>query len=329
MDFDLNDEQREIKDVARELLAARSPFAKVREAAEAAAYDARAVERAGRARLAGDRRRRGARGQGLGAVELAVLAEELGYACAATPSCPRPQPPRSSRPRAATSSGPRWLPGLASGELSAGIGDARAGVPTPPAPRWCVRDRRRRGPADRRRPRPASSSRSIPPGDLRRVAGRASPSAPARPIAIRAAIAAEVVGVCQRALDMTLDVRQGAQAVRRPGRLLPGRRHRCAEMLLAHRERALERLLRGLGRRRRPASCSRGGGAGGRRRGRRRPVRSPPARSRPTAGSASPGRPTCTGCSSARSSTRRCWAAPSAIARRWLGWLMPGSRQLT
>ena len=35
MDFDLNDEQKEIKRVAHELLAARSPFSKVREAAEA------------------------------------------------------------------------------------------------------------------------------------------------------------------------------------------------------------------------------------------------------------------------------------------------------
>ncbi len=41
MDFDLTDDQREIRRVARELLAARSPFAKVREAAEAAEYDQR------------------------------------------------------------------------------------------------------------------------------------------------------------------------------------------------------------------------------------------------------------------------------------------------
>ena len=33
MDFDLTDDQREIKNVARELLTARSPFARVREAA--------------------------------------------------------------------------------------------------------------------------------------------------------------------------------------------------------------------------------------------------------------------------------------------------------
>ena len=39
MDFDLTEDQNEIKRVARELLAARSPLAKVREAAEAATYD--------------------------------------------------------------------------------------------------------------------------------------------------------------------------------------------------------------------------------------------------------------------------------------------------
>ena len=39
MDFDLNDEQKEIKRVAHELLAVRSPFPKVREAPRPAAYD--------------------------------------------------------------------------------------------------------------------------------------------------------------------------------------------------------------------------------------------------------------------------------------------------
>ena len=39
MDFDLTEDQREIKNVARELLTARSPWARVRQAAEASAYD--------------------------------------------------------------------------------------------------------------------------------------------------------------------------------------------------------------------------------------------------------------------------------------------------
>ncbi len=50
MDFDLTQEQKEIKDVARELLAARSPWAKVREAAERPRLRRGAVARARRAR---------------------------------------------------------------------------------------------------------------------------------------------------------------------------------------------------------------------------------------------------------------------------------------
>ncbi len=85
MNFDLNDEQKEIKQVAHDLLAARSPFSKVREAAEAGQYNqslwAELVELGwpGIA-VSGEHG-----GQGLGAVELSVLLEELGYACAATP----------------------------------------------------------------------------------------------------------------------------------------------------------------------------------------------------------------------------------------------------
>src|ERR1700756_2787142 len=85
MDFDLTEDQREIKSVARELLAARSPFARVREAAEAARYDDalwREIVDLGWPGIAVPEQYGG---QGLGAVELAVLLEELGYACAATP----------------------------------------------------------------------------------------------------------------------------------------------------------------------------------------------------------------------------------------------------
>ena len=39
MDFDLTEDQKEIKRVAHELLAARSPWAKVREAAGTGEYD--------------------------------------------------------------------------------------------------------------------------------------------------------------------------------------------------------------------------------------------------------------------------------------------------
>ena len=73
MDFDLTEDQKQIKDVARELLSARSPMSKVREAAEAGVYDPalwREIVALGWAGIAVEERYGG---QGLGAVELAVL----------------------------------------------------------------------------------------------------------------------------------------------------------------------------------------------------------------------------------------------------------------
>ena len=94
MDFDLTDDQKEIKRVARELLAARSPWAKVREAAEARRVRPGAVARALELGWPGIAVAEEHGGQGLGAVELAVLLEELGYACAATPFLSTARRPR-------------------------------------------------------------------------------------------------------------------------------------------------------------------------------------------------------------------------------------------
>ncbi|MDQ6744501.1 MAG: acyl-CoA dehydrogenase family protein, partial [Actinomycetota bacterium] len=78
MDFDLTEDQREIKRVAHELLASRSPWAKVRQAAESGEYDEalwRELRGLGWPGIAVGEEHGG---QGLGMVELAVLAEELG-----------------------------------------------------------------------------------------------------------------------------------------------------------------------------------------------------------------------------------------------------------
>ena len=85
MHFDLTEDQKEIKRVAHELLADRSPAAKVRQAAEAGRYDDalwRELVELGWPGIAVSEQHGG---QGLGAVALAVLLEELGYVCAASP----------------------------------------------------------------------------------------------------------------------------------------------------------------------------------------------------------------------------------------------------
>ncbi|MGH2872194.1 MAG: acyl-CoA dehydrogenase family protein, partial [Solirubrobacteraceae bacterium] len=82
MEFDLSEEQREIKRVARELLAARSPLARVRDAAESGTYDGALWREMTELGWPGIAVSEAWGGEGLGAVELAVVLEELGFACA-------------------------------------------------------------------------------------------------------------------------------------------------------------------------------------------------------------------------------------------------------
>src|SRR3954471_12379477 len=85
MNFELTDDQQEIKRTAHELLASRATAEKVREAAEAGRYDDalwRELAELGWPGLAVPEEHGG---QGLGYVELAALLEELGYALAPTP----------------------------------------------------------------------------------------------------------------------------------------------------------------------------------------------------------------------------------------------------
>jgi len=124
VDFDLTEDQKEIKRVAHELLASRSPWAKVREAAQLGEYDQALWRELVELGWPGIAVAEEHGGQGLGVVGLAVLAEELGYACAATPFVP------TAAVAAAISAGAhddvrrRVLPGLVSGELRGGFGTA-------------------------------------------------------------------------------------------------------------------------------------------------------------------------------------------------------------
>ncbi len=160
MDFDLTDDQKEIKRVAHELLADRSPLSKVREAAEAGAYDPALWRELAELGWPGIAVSEEHGGQGLGAVELAVLLEELGYACAATPFLSTATAAAVIQAAGTPEQQAKWLPGLASGELTAGIGTRGAGR----------RRRRRRGRgADRRLRRGADRGARRRAADLDRL----------------------------------------------------------------------------------------------------------------------------------------------------------------
>jgi alkylation response protein AidB-like acyl-CoA dehydrogenase len=230
VDFDLSGDQREIRDVARELLAARSPFAKVREAAESAKYDAALCGELVALGWPGIAVAREHGGQGLGAVELAVLVEELGYACAATPFLSTATAAAVIQAAGADEQRARWLPGLVSGELSAGIGTRELAADAAGAAVVVVID------GDETQliesPETEAFVSIDPTRRFASVAGEGAPLGPGAADLIRTAVAAEVVGVCQRALDMTLAYVKERKQFGVPVGSFQAVSHRCAEMLL-------------------------------------------------------------------------------------------------
>jgi alkylation response protein AidB-like acyl-CoA dehydrogenase len=230
VDFDLSPDQREIKDVARELLSARSPFAKVRAAAEAGEYEAALWSELVALGWPGIAVAQEHGGQGLGAVELAVLVEELGYACAATPFLSTATAAAVIQATGTDEQRARWLPGLVSGELRAGIGTRELAADAAGAAVAVMLDGEE---AELIVAPQTEDFVSIDP--TRRfatVTGEGEPLGPGAVDRIRAALAAEVVGVCQRALDMTLAYVKERKQFGVPVGSFQAVAHRCAEMLL-------------------------------------------------------------------------------------------------
>ncbi|MFZ0089990.1 MAG: acyl-CoA dehydrogenase family protein, partial [Solirubrobacteraceae bacterium] len=231
MDFDLTEDQREIKDVARELLAARSPLLKVREAAEAGEYDAalwREIVELGWPGIAVAERYGG---QGLGAVELAVLLEELGYACAATPFLSTAVVAALIQASGSDAQRERWLPGLATGQLTAGFGSPDLVVDGAGADVVVLID----DDDDARIVTEPESEPLVTVDPTRRFAtvrGDGEPLGGDAADRARAAVGAEVVGVCQRALEMTLSYVKERKQFGVPVGSFQAVAHRCAQMLL-------------------------------------------------------------------------------------------------
>ena len=231
MDFDLSPDQREIKDVARELLAARSPWPKVREAAEAGRDDEALWSELVELGWPGIAVAEEHGGQGLGAVELAVLLEELGHACAATPYLSTATAAAVIQATGSEEQRGRWLPGLASGELTAGLGTRSLAAGAEGAAVAVLLEGDDAVLVEAPRTEPFTA---VDP--TRRFAtvtgGEAAPLGPGAADRVRAAIAAEVVGVCQRALDMTVEYVKERKQFGVPVGAFQAVAHRCAQMLL-------------------------------------------------------------------------------------------------
>src|SRR4051794_1803219 len=239
MNFDLNEDQQEIKRTARDLLTSRSTFEKVRKAAEAKAYDDALWKELVELGWPGIAISEEYGGQGLGTVELAILCEELGYAVAPSPflwtvtAAAVIQAGGSDEQRA------RWLPALASGEATGALGAADGLVPDADAaavivllgedgvPRLLARED-----AD------VTAVESIDP--TRRTARVSAPSTHGEALGDAAAegvdratvaVAAELVGVSQRALEMTLAYVKERKQFDTPVGAYQAVSHKCAQML--------------------------------------------------------------------------------------------------
>ncbi|HEY2769703.1 MAG TPA: acyl-CoA dehydrogenase family protein, partial [Solirubrobacteraceae bacterium] len=230
MDFDLTDDQKEIKGVAHELLASRSPMARVREAAEASSYDEslwREIVELGWPGIAVSEEHGG---QGLGAVALGVLLEELGYACAATPFLSTAVTAAVIQGAGSAEQQSQWLPGLVSGELRAGLGTRELAADAGGADVVLLLD-------EAALVSGADVEEFVAIDPTRRFGtvsgGSAEPLGAGAVDRALTAISAEVVGVCQRALDMSLEYVKERKQFGVPVGSFQAVAHRCAQMLLA------------------------------------------------------------------------------------------------
>jgi alkylation response protein AidB-like acyl-CoA dehydrogenase len=233
MNFDFSDDQRTIKDTARALLASRAPLAKVREAAEAGRSDDVLWRELGELGWPGIAVGEEHGGQGLGVVELAVLAEELGYALAPVPLLGSALAALAIEHAGSDAQRARWLPGLAAGALGGGFGSAALVADGPGADVVVVLDGMGGAsvveggaePVDaidptRRYGRAEAVGEPLE-GDVQGALDRAA-----------AVVAAELVGVSQRALDMTLAYVKDRRQFGVPVGSFQAVQHRCAQMLL-------------------------------------------------------------------------------------------------
>jgi alkylation response protein AidB-like acyl-CoA dehydrogenase len=231
MDFDLTEDQKEIKTVARDMLAARSPFEAVRSAATDGEYDPALWREICELGWPGIAVEEANGGQGLGIVELSVLLEELGYACAATPFMATATVAAAIQAAGSDAQRERWLPGLAGGEQTAGLGTRELAADAPGAAVLLLLD------GDRAELVEGATAEPLTTIDPTRRYGTVS-GGDAEPLGepaagiVRAAIAAEVVGVAQRALDMTLAYVKERRQFGTPVGAFQAVGHRCAEMLL-------------------------------------------------------------------------------------------------
>lgn len=252
MDFGLTDDQKDIQRAARDMLAERASAERVREHAERKETDRELWAELGEIGWPGIAIGEAHGGQGLGAVELAILSEELGRTIAPVPFLPTVAAAAILEQGGSDEQKTRWLPELAAGRAIGAVatldheGGSGLVVGGADADVVVLVDRWHQAgsvlatadatvePIDAIDPtRPAArihgGNPEALPGDVSGGVDRAL-----------VAIAAELVGVCSGSVEMTVAYVKERKQFGTPVGAFQAVSHRCAQMLLdTERARAL------------------------------------------------------------------------------------------
>jgi alkylation response protein AidB-like acyl-CoA dehydrogenase len=243
MNFDFSDDQHAIKRTARELLAERFKMERVRELAEAGEYDDATWKELCELGWPGIFIGEEHGGQGLGTVELIIVMEELGYALAPLPFLSNAAAGLVLDAAGSSEQKERWLPGIASGEARGTVGilkdDGEAKL-VPDADsadvilllghegaRIVERGQAEVEPVDTMdSTRRYCRVRGGETGDA--LEGDRIPGVSR----VAAALAAELTGIAQKAMEMAVEYARDRKQFGRPIGSYQAVSHSCAQMLL-------------------------------------------------------------------------------------------------
>jgi alkylation response protein AidB-like acyl-CoA dehydrogenase len=244
MDFGLTDDQRDIQRTAHDLLAERAKPERVREHAEAGTTDEALWRELCGLGWPGIAVAEENGGQGLGRIELSILCEEFGRSLAPVPFLPSVLASTVIEHAGSPEQRERWLPGLAGGEITGALAvavDGTAGlvIGAPDAAVIVLVEDDGSGRVltpEQAEVTPVASidpTRSTARVSARAGAGEALPGDVAAGVdRALVAISAELVGVCDRALEMTVAYVKDRKQFGVPVGAYQAVSHRCAQMLL-------------------------------------------------------------------------------------------------
>ena len=241
MNFDFSDDQAAIKRTARDFLADRLRPEAWRRLVEEGRYDEGLWREMVELGWGGIHLDEAHGGQGLGMVELAILAEELGYALAPSPFLAGAAAGLVLAHAGSDEQQARWLPALAAGDAVGTVGVVTDGE----APMVPDADRAdvlvlldglsgmvvEAGAAEVEPEATIDSTRHFA-----RVRARSGYPLARDPLAaldrVEVAVAAELVGIAQRAMEMAVAYAKEREQFGRPIGAYQAVSHRCAQMLL-------------------------------------------------------------------------------------------------